>query len=57
MGIRGTYEIQGIQSRTRVIMAKRTELCPVETTARIVAGRWKAAVLEHSSEALSDFPK
>jgi DNA-binding HxlR family transcriptional regulator len=38
-------------------MAKRTELCPVETTARIVAGRWKAAVLEHSSEALSDFPK
>jgi DNA-binding HxlR family transcriptional regulator len=27
-------------------MAKRSELCPVETTARIVGGRWKAAVLE-----------
>ncbi len=27
-------------------MAKRSELCPVETTARIVSGRWKAAVLE-----------
>ena len=27
-------------------MAKRPELCPVETTARIVGGRWKAAVLE-----------
>jgi DNA-binding HxlR family transcriptional regulator len=25
---------------------KRPELCPVEATARIVAGRWKAAVLE-----------
>src|SRR5215467_3512124 len=27
-------------------MLKREELCPVETTARIVSGRWKAAVLE-----------
>ena len=27
-------------------MPKRPELCPVETTARIVGGRWKAAVLE-----------
>jgi DNA-binding HxlR family transcriptional regulator len=27
-------------------MRKNEELCPVETTARIVGGRWKAAVLE-----------
>src|SRR6266852_3917217 len=27
-------------------MAKHLELCPVETTVRIVGGRWKAAVLE-----------
>ena len=27
-------------------MRKRPELCPVETTARILAGRWRAAVLE-----------
>jgi DNA-binding HxlR family transcriptional regulator len=27
-------------------MAKRPELCPVETTVRIVGGRWKAAVLD-----------
>src|ERR1700736_5686845 len=27
-------------------MAKLPEICPVETTARIVGGRWKAAVLE-----------
>ena len=27
-------------------MARRPELCPVETTARIVGGRWKGAVLE-----------
>ena len=27
-------------------MPKPEELCPVETTARIVSGRWKAAVLE-----------
>jgi DNA-binding HxlR family transcriptional regulator len=27
-------------------MAKYPELCPVETTARIVGGRWKGAVLE-----------
>jgi DNA-binding HxlR family transcriptional regulator len=25
---------------------KRAGLCPVETTARIVGGRWKAAILE-----------
>ena len=28
------------------MMAKRPELCPVEATARIVGGRWKAAVLD-----------
>jgi DNA-binding HxlR family transcriptional regulator len=27
-------------------MGKHAPLCPVETTARIVGGRWKAAVLE-----------
>jgi DNA-binding HxlR family transcriptional regulator len=27
-------------------MVKQAALCPVETTARIVGGRWKAAVLE-----------
>ena len=27
-------------------MAKRPELCPVENTARILGGRWKAAVLD-----------
>ena len=27
-------------------MPKPEELCPAETTARIVSGRWKAAVLE-----------
>jgi DNA-binding HxlR family transcriptional regulator len=27
-------------------MKKHEDLCPVETTARIVGGRWKAAVLE-----------
>ena len=27
-------------------MVKRSELCPVEATARIVGGRWKAAVLQ-----------
>src|SRR5216684_1204727 len=27
-------------------MAKLPEICPVETTTRIVGGRWKAAVLE-----------
>jgi DNA-binding HxlR family transcriptional regulator len=27
-------------------MGKHPELCPVEATARIVGGRWKAAVLE-----------
>jgi DNA-binding HxlR family transcriptional regulator len=27
-------------------MVKRSELCPVEATVRIVGGRWKAAVLQ-----------
>jgi DNA-binding HxlR family transcriptional regulator len=27
-------------------MVKRLEICPAETTARIVGGRWKGAVLE-----------
>src|ERR1700682_4643896 len=30
----------------QVRMAKQPVLCPVETTARIVGGRWKAAVLD-----------
>ena len=46
MGIRDTHAIHGIQCETGSIMAKRPGLCPVETTARIVGGRWKAAVLE-----------
>jgi DNA-binding HxlR family transcriptional regulator len=46
MGIRDTHAIRGIQCGTRPTMIKRPELCPVETTARIVGGRWKAAVLE-----------
>jgi|ERR1700730_6185264 len=28
-------------------MAKQHEICPVETTFRIIGGRWKAAVLDH----------
>ena len=55
MGIRGTYEIHGIQSGTCSIMAKRPELCPVETTARIVGGRWKAAVLEQLFQSTKRF--
>jgi DNA-binding HxlR family transcriptional regulator len=46
MGIRDPQPIHGIQYGTGFIMAKRPEICPVETTARIVGGRWKAAVLE-----------
>ncbi len=46
MEIRGTCSAHGIQCGTRSIMVKRPELCPVETTVRIVGGRWKAAVLE-----------
>jgi DNA-binding HxlR family transcriptional regulator len=46
MGIRDIYAIQGIQYGTSFPMTKRVELCPVEATARIVGGRWKAAVLE-----------
>jgi DNA-binding HxlR family transcriptional regulator len=36
-------------------MAKRPELCPVETTARIVGGRWKAAVIEQLLESAKRF--
>ena len=46
MEIRDTCPIRGIQYGTGSVMAKRPELCPVETTARIVGGRWKAAVLD-----------
>ena len=46
MKIRDTSTLPGIHCGTRYNMAKRPELCPVETTARIVGGRWKAAVLE-----------
>src|SRR5882762_3435940 len=46
MKIRDTSIIPGIHCGTRFKMAKRPELCPVETTARIVRGRWKAAILE-----------
>jgi DNA-binding HxlR family transcriptional regulator len=41
-------------------MAKRIELCPVETTARIVGGRWKAAVLEqlfHGAKRFSELER
>src|SRR5712692_2720621 len=46
MRIRCTRAIYGIQCGTRPNMTKRPELCPVEATARIVGGRWKAAVLD-----------
>jgi DNA-binding HxlR family transcriptional regulator len=36
-------------------MIKRPELCPVETTARIVGGRWKAAVLEQLFQSTKRF--
>jgi len=36
-------------------MAKPPELCPVETTARIVGGRWKAAVLEQLFQSTKRF--
>ena len=36
-------------------MRKQSELCPVETTARIVGGRWKAAVLEQLFEGTKRF--
>src|SRR5712691_6268330 len=45
-GNTGTCAVHGIHFGTRSNMAKRPELCPVETTARIVGGRWKAAILE-----------
>jgi DNA-binding HxlR family transcriptional regulator len=46
IGIPDTHAIRGIQCGTSPNMIKRPELCSVETTARIVGGRWKAAVLE-----------
>jgi DNA-binding HxlR family transcriptional regulator len=46
MGIGDTHAIHGIRCGTMSIMAKRLAICPVEATARIVGGRWKAAVLE-----------
>src|ERR1043166_5212371 len=36
--------------RRILTMSRRVDLCPVETTARIVPGRWKAAVLEQLFE-------
>jgi DNA-binding HxlR family transcriptional regulator len=36
-------------------MAKLPELCSVETTARIVGGRWKAAVLEQLLQGVKRF--
>ncbi|HYW99087.1 MAG TPA: helix-turn-helix domain-containing protein [Candidatus Elarobacter sp.] len=36
-------------------MIKRPELCPVETTARIVGGRWKGAILEQLFESTKRF--
>jgi DNA-binding HxlR family transcriptional regulator len=36
-------------------MAKRPELCPVETTARVVGGRWKGAVLEQLFQGIKRF--
>jgi DNA-binding HxlR family transcriptional regulator len=36
-------------------MIKHPELCSVETTARIVGGRWKAAVLEQLFEGTKRF--
>ena len=46
MGIYDTHAIHGIQCGTKPLMGKHPALCPVEATARIVGGRWKAAVLE-----------
>jgi len=36
-------------------MRREPELCPVETTARIVGGRWRAAVLEQLFERAKRF--
>ena len=41
--------------RNQVRMVKRVEICPVETTARIVGGRWKAAILEQLLESSKRF--
>ena len=46
MEIDDTDATHGIQYVTAPSMAKNPELCPVETTARIVGGRWKGAVIE-----------
>ena len=46
MGIRDNQTVRGIHYDTRFVMAQLRELCPVETTVRIVGGRWKATVLE-----------
>lgn len=40
LGIQFVTKYGGMQ------MVKRPALCPVETTARIVGGRWRAAVLD-----------
>jgi DNA-binding HxlR family transcriptional regulator len=55
MRIRCTLAIHGIQCGTRPSMIKHPELCSVETTARIVGGRWKAAVLEQLFEGTKRF--
>jgi DNA-binding HxlR family transcriptional regulator len=41
-------------------MVKRPEICPVETTFRIVGGRWKAAVLDqlfHGAKRFSELKR
>jgi len=55
MRIRDTHPIHGIQYGARSNMTKRPELCPVETTARIVGGRWKGAILEQLFESTKRF--
>jgi DNA-binding HxlR family transcriptional regulator len=55
MRIRDIFPIRGIQYGTRSIMAKYQEICPVETTARMVGGRWKAVVLEQLFEGTKRF--
>jgi DNA-binding HxlR family transcriptional regulator len=55
MGLRDSYPIHGIQYGTRFILIRRPELCPVEATARIVGGRWKAAVLDQLFQSTKRF--
>jgi hypothetical protein len=45
-----------LQFLTRFTMAKPPELCPVETTARIVGGRWKPPLSSNFSKARSGSP-